>query len=55
MPITRRRFVQVAAALPVAAMGAELDWPSFCSVDACGVADGYPVRASWMPMLPPVR
>ena len=47
MPLTRRRFVQVAAALPVAASGAERDWPSFRGAGACGVADGYPVRASW--------
>jgi len=47
MPLTRRRFVQVAAALPVAALGAEHDWPSFRGAGACGVADGYPVRASW--------
>ena len=47
MPLTRRRFVEIAAALPVAALGAERDWPSFRGAGACGVADGYPVRASW--------
>ena len=48
MQLTRRRLLQqVAASLPLPALAAELDWPCFRGAGAGGVAEGYPVSASW--------
>src|SRR5438132_5680824 len=48
MLTSRRRFLELAAASPLA-FAAEPDpgWPSFRGPEGRGVADGYPVLASW--------
>jgi hypothetical protein len=49
-------FAANAATAAVAGLGTvvtQRDWPSFRVADACGVADGYPVRTTrWRPIPP---
>ena len=49
MLLSRRRFLQGVAALPLLAQETEdiQNWPSFRGPNGRGVADGFPVRTSW--------